>query len=294
MNDRQTVSMEGGGLTATVSALGAELVQLNTASGLEILWDGNPAVWAGRSPLLFPIVGAVRDDRIAVDGIHYPLLRHGIARTSSFALVESAPSHCTWRLEASEATRRRYPFEFRLDVAYTLGDDGLAIQATVANRGNRAMPCSFGFHPAFRWPLAPGMPRQDHRILFEQDEPDQIRKLQDNLLASASVDSPVVGDRLALSDALFSDDALIFDRLRSRRVSYGADRGPQLDITFSEMPYLGIWSKPGAGFVCIEPWHGLASPEDFDGELAAKPGVISIAPAASRTFQMAVSVRPQV
>lgn len=283
------ITLQNGTLGAAVSARGAELQRLHTASGEELLWDGNPDVWAGRSPLLFPVVGNVKDDQITVRGQRYPLLRHGFARTSTFDLVESAAAHCTWRLQPNNETRKRYPFAFRLDVTYALDGARLTMRATVANEGSDTMPASFGFHPAFRWPLAPGVAREDHDVRFEKPEPEPIRRLAGGLLGGPEP-TPVAGDRLALADTLFERDALIFDRLRSRRLTYGPPAGRRLQLDFPGMPHLGIWSKPGAGFVCLEPWYGTASPSDFDGELAKKPGIVAIRPQSARVFELAVTI----
>jgi galactose mutarotase-like enzyme len=100
----------------------------------------------------------------------------------------------------------------------------------------------------------------------------------------------VAGERLALADGLFERDALVFDRLRSRRLTYGPTAGRRLELEFPALPHLGIWSKPGAGFVCLEPWHGFASPIDFDGELAEKPGIVMILPQAERLFELSVTI----
>src|SRR5688572_20509122 len=172
-----SVSIASEKLGATISSLGAELQRLHTAAGEELLWDGDPAVWAGRSPLLFPIVGGVRDDRIKVGGRPYPMARHGFARTSTFELIDAQAARCTWRLRPTDETLKRYPFAFRLDVAYALEDDRLTLRATVANEGDGAMPGSFGFHPAFRWPLRPDLPREQHEVRFERPEPAPIRRL---------------------------------------------------------------------------------------------------------------------
>jgi galactose mutarotase-like enzyme len=290
MPEPQIVSIASASLRASISSVGAELVRLHTASGMELLWDGNPAIWAGRSPLLFPIVGNVKDDRITVDGRSYPLSRHGFARTSTFELVEALPSRCLWRLRASAETRARYPFEFRLDMAYTLDGERLTLSATVVNEGDGPMPASFGFHPAFRWPLQPGLTRERHEIRFEKPEPAPLRRLAGGLLGEA-VPSPVRGDRLVLTDSLFVDDALIWDQLESRSLAYGGPSGPSLRLDFPAMPHLGIWTKPGAGYVCLEPWHGFASPLGFDGELAEKPGIVPIPPGAACVFELAITVR---
>jgi len=282
------VAISDSKLSAQVSAAGAELVHLQDRDGSDLLWDGDPAFWTGRSPLLFPIVGEVKGNRIRVGGASYEIGRHGFARTSTFALVSSGAARCTWRLEASEATRRQYPFEFRLDVTYAIAGGALHMTAEVTNRGDGIMPASFGFHPALRWPLPYGKPREAHEIVFEHDEPAPIRRPIDGLLSSAQHPTPVHDGRLALHDSLFEDGALVFDTLASRSLVYG----DALRVSFPRMPHLGIWTKPGAGFVCIEPWQGHASPEGFDGELADKPGVVLLAPGMTQAFGMSISVLP--
>ncbi|TMJ30493.1 MAG: aldose 1-epimerase family protein [Alphaproteobacteria bacterium] len=289
MPETASVTIASEQLRATFSSLGAELVRLQGAAGVELLWSGDPAVWAGRSPLLFPIVGGVKDDRISVGGKAYPLSRHGFARTSTFELIDAQPSRCLWRLRANEETRARYPFAFRLDVAYAVDGNRLTLAATVANEGDGPMPASFGFHPAFRWPLSPSLPREQHEIRFDKRERAPIRRLNNGLLGEA-VPSPVQGDRMVLADSLFAEDALIWDRLQSRSLSYGGPTGPSLRLDFPDMPHLGIWSKPGAGFVCLEPWQGFASPVGFDGELAEKPGIIVVSAGSTRDFTLTVTV----
>ncbi|MDP1749166.1 MAG: aldose 1-epimerase family protein [Reyranella sp.] len=280
------VSISGPGLGAQISAVGAELVRLQDGGGSDLLWSGDPAFWTSHAPLLFPIVGEAKGNRIRVAGAQYGIGRHGFARTSTFALISSDGAHCTWRLEASEVTRRQYPFEFRLDVTYRIEGAALHMTAEVTNRGDGRMPAAFGFHPALRWPLPYGKPRAAHEIVFEQDEPAPIRRPIDGLLSSARYPTPVRGRRLVLHDSLFEDGAIVFDRLASRSLVYGE----ALRVSFPRMPHLGIWTKPGAGFVCIEPWQGHASPEDFDGELADKPGMVAIMPGATESFAMSIAL----
>ncbi len=282
----ETVSISTPGLSARISATGAELVRLQDGDGRDLLWDGDPAFWTGRSPLLFPIVGEAKGNRITVGGAHYEIGRHGFARTARFALIASEAAHCTWRLESSEETRRQYPFAFRLDVTYRIDGSTLQMVAEVTNQGDGPMPASFGFHPALRWPLPYGKPRAAHEIVFEQDEPAPIRRPIDGLLSSAAYPTPVHDRRLALHDGLFEAGALVFDRLASRSLVYG----DAVRVAFPSMPHLGIWTIPGAGYVCIEPWQGHASPEGFDGELADKPGMVLLAPAETRTFGMSIGL----
>lgn len=282
------VSIATAALRAEVSATGAELVRLQDRSGADLLWDGNPAVWNGRSPLLFPIVGEVKDNRLKVAGKAYEIGRHGFARTSTFTLVGSDAASCTWRLDSGEATRRHYPFEFRLDVTYRIEGATLHMQAEVTNIDAAVMPASFGFHPALRWPLPYGKPRVAHDIVFEKNEPAPIRRPVDGLLSAGQFPTPVRDRRLGLHDDLFEEGALVWDTLASRSVVYGE----AIRVDFPRMPHLGIWSKPGAGYVCIEPWQGHASPEGFDGDLADKPGIVALAPGTTETFAMSISVSP--
>ncbi|MDB5489141.1 MAG: Aldose epimerase, partial [Reyranella sp.] len=256
-----TVSISTSALSAEISATGAELVRLQDRTGADLLWDGDPAFWTGRSPLLFPIVGKAKGDRILVAGQAYEIGQHGFARSSTFTLVRSDAASCTWRLEASEATRRHYPFAFRLDVTYRIEVATLHMAAEVTNTGDAVMPASFGFHPALRWPLPYGKLRAAHEIVFEHDEPAPIRRPVDGLLSAAQFPTPVRDRHLLLHDDLFEDGALVFDTLASRSVVYGE----AVRVAFPQMPHLGIWTKPGAGYVCIEPWQGHASPEGFDG-----------------------------
>lgn len=285
-----SVTISSPRLRAQVSKKGAELVRLQDEQGRDLLWDGNPAFWTGRSPLLFPVVGRVRNDRIQVEGSEYGLPKHGFARTALFEIREADPAQCRFGLGSDEATLRQYPFPFELDVTYRIEDARLMITASVINTGPAIMPTSFGFHPAFRWPLPYGSPRDMHAIRFEHEETAPIRRPVDGLISRHVEESPVQGRMLRLRDRLFEMDALVFDQLESRSVTYGAPDGGSIRVDFPDMPHLGIWTKPGAGFICIEPWQGHADPEAFDGELAAKPGIVFIQPGEMRSFTMAITV----
>lgn len=293
MSDDAVVRIGGGAgtLAAGLHALGAELQWLRDPDGRDLLWDGDPVWWTGRAPLLFPIVGEVAGGVIRVAGTAHPMGRHGFARRSAFALAGQDATSVTFRLADDAATRAAYPFRFRLDVTYRIEGRTLALAAELHNPGTAPLPASFGFHPALRWPLPYGRPRADHRLRFDAPEPEPVRRLDAaGLVRPEPQPTPVAGRDLALADALFADDALILDRPRSRRLVYGAPGAPGVRVDFDGMPQLGIWTKPGAPFLCIEPWHGMADPVGYAGEFAAKPGVIEVAPDASRCFSMRIGV----
>jgi len=275
----EIVEIGSTGLTAGISALGAELHYLNDRKGRALQWDGDPAVWHGRAPILFPVIGLLEGGCYRLDGVLHAMPKHGFARHATFAIVSRAPDAVVFRLSANDATRAIYPFEFQLDIRFAVVDATLTLAATITNAGTTVMPASFGFHPALRWPLPFGQPRDAHALHFALDEPAPVRRIDANgFLLPDPQPTPVVGDTLALRDDLFVDDALIFDRLASRSVRYGAPVGPRIEIEFADFPTLGVWTKPGAGFVCIEPWQGFSDPVGFAGDIRDKPGIIAIEP----------------
>jgi galactose mutarotase-like enzyme len=284
------VTLSSPELEAQISALGAELVHLRDRDGHDLLWDGDPAFWTGRSPLLFPIVGRLRDDCARIAGQEYSLKQHGFARTSQFEVVAASVSFCEFRLTASAATKVQYPFEFQLDVSYGHEGSTLLVQASIMNAGHPVMPASFGFHPAFRRPLPYGEARETHEIRFDVPELQPIRRLRNGLLESNHHPTPVDGNRLKLRDDLFDGGAIVFDQINSQVVHYGVPGQRSVRVTLLGLPHLGLWTKPGAGFICIGPWQGYADPEDFADDLDGKPGIVLIGPGEVYTFEMAISI----
>jgi galactose mutarotase-like enzyme len=287
------ISLSSGDLTAQIDPLGAQLSSLMDRTGCDLLWNGDPSIWAGRAPLLFPIVGELAGGAYRLGSARYPMSRHGFARGSVFQIVESSAAGAVLRLTADDATRQRYPFDFELDVHFALKGSTLSLTTRVQNLGDRDMPASFGYHPAFRWPLPYGQARASHFIEFPCDEPAPVRRLDSNgLLAPERHPTPIAGRRLALRDALFQNDVIILDDVRSRFVTYGADDGPRIRLGFPDTPYLGLWTKPGANFICIEPWHGLADPRGYAGDFTAKPGVFLVPPGAGTAIEMTLTRLP--
>ncbi|MDB5717470.1 MAG: aldose 1-epimerase [Sphingomonas bacterium] len=279
-------------LHATISPDGAELQTLRDQAGRDYLWDGDPHWWTGRAPLLFPIVGTLGGDSLRIDGRDYAMAKHGFARRSTFAVIDSTADRATFRLTPSEATRAAYPFDFRLDVEFALAGARLTMAATLANPGAVPLPASFGFHPAFRWPLPDAGAREDHQLRFAEPEPAPIRRIDAHgLVTPTQHPSPVVGRTLPLEDGLFADDAIIFDRLASHALEYGAPDQPGLHVSWEGLPQLGVWTRPGAPYLCIEPWQGHSDPQGFAGDFRAKPGVILVPPGEDRRFTMRVTVQ---
>ena len=292
MSDGITIS--SGELTARVDPLGAELQSLTDAAGREYMTDADPRWWTGHAPILFPIVGALNGNRYYLDGREYAMGKHGFARQALFACEEHEPYEWVrFALADDEATRAAYPFAFRLDLFFRIWGATLTVTATVTNRDDKPMPFSFGFHPAFAWPLPGGAAKEDHRIVFEQDEPQPIRRIDaDGLVLPESFATPVVGDTLVPEPSLFEPDALIWDRLRSRACTFGAPDGASLALEWENLPMLGIWQKPGAPYLCIEPWQGIADPVGFAGDFPDKPGIVTLSPGEDTQFTLAITVTP--
>lgn len=273
-------------LTVEVAPLGAELRAITDRAGRNWLWHGDPAFWAGRSPLLFPVIGKHRDGQVLIEGRRYPIKPHGVARTSSFAVIAEGQGHCTLRLGDSAETRASYPFAFALEMSYRLDGATLALEARIRNRDERPMPFCFGYHPAFPWPL-PGAEGLPHAIRLDGSRaPGHLRIDRDGLLLPETHPSVFVDGALTLDHAFFADDALIYAEGAGTSLWYGAEGRPGIRVEYPAMPHLGIWTKPGAPYICIEPWHGLPSAAAAEEPLERRPGAITLAPGEERALGM--------
>ncbi|WP_210513734.1 aldose epimerase family protein [Hymenobacter terricola] len=267
---------------ATFATHGAELTSLvTTANGLEYVWPADPAVWARHAPVLFPLVGRLPDDAYQYQGRDYKLPQHGFARDQEFAVVHHSPTELVFRLQHDETTRTVFPFAFELTITYTLRDALLTVRWDVRNPApDQPLLFSIGAHPAVRCPLLPGELFEDY--YFEFDHPVTLKRhlLHGGLLTGQTAPVLTEGRELPLTYELFADDALVFKHydftnltLRSRRSAHF------VRFRFDGFPYLGLWTKgPGAGFVCVEPWHGVASPTGEPGELREKEGILTLEP----------------
>jgi galactose mutarotase-like enzyme len=281
--------LDNGRLSAVIKSDGAELCSLRGAGGTELLWQADP-VWPRHAPVLFPIVGRLKDDRLLHGGTSYPMTQHGFARDRRFTWEEHGPLDCRLSLTDDPESWTRYPFAFRLDIAYALEDDSLVVRYLLSNPGDVELPASLGAHPAFRWPLADGIPKDAHELEFEADEPAPVNRLDNGLLGDDDFPTPVEGRRLRLNDALFAEDALILKHPVSRSVRYTAPGAPVIEVSWTEFKQLGLWSKAGGNFLCIEPWQGFTSPASFDADFSQKPGLMRIPPGEARELSFRITI----
>jgi galactose mutarotase-like enzyme len=271
-----THGIAAAGLRATIARKGAEIVQLGDHRGREVLWQGVEP-WPRHAPNLFPIVGMLTGDTLRHAGRQYRMTQHGFARDHDFTWLEATATTARLELRDSAATRAIFPFAFRFEVAYAIDGNELAVTFAAENAGEVVLPCSFGAHPAFRWPLVPGIPKTEHVLEFDADETAPIRRGRNGGIMAERFASPVKDRRLALSDELFAVSAIVMDAPASQSVRYSAPGAPAVTVSWdSGFPNLGIWSRPDAALLCIEPWHGMASPEGWDEEFIGKPGLMHI------------------
>ncbi|GAA4302713.1 aldose 1-epimerase family protein [Compostibacter hankyongensis] len=271
-------------LQVRIHPKGAELQSLfGTGTQTEYLWKGDPAYWGKHSPVLFPVIGALRNDRYRYNGREYTLPRHGFARDLLFTPEETAGHMANFVLHSSAETRQVYPFDFILRIRYHLAGMKLQVTYEVCNPDADApLYFSVGGHPAFALPLEEGLRYEDYHLEFEHPETAGRWRLRKDGLITGEV-HPLLEDaaRLPLQKSLFYEDAIVLKGLRSRRVSLLSakeKRGVQLD--FGGFPYLGIWAARDAPFICLEPWCGLADTAGHNGELTEKEGIIRLSPRA--------------
>ncbi|MCP4679286.1 MAG: aldose 1-epimerase family protein [Deltaproteobacteria bacterium] len=281
-------------LTVEVAKHGAELESIiDNRSGIEYLWQADPAYWGRSAPILFPIVGRLKDDMYTVDAVTYSLPQHGFARDSVFRVVEKQDSLVVLELNADAETRKAYPYDFRLRVSYRLSENRIEITYSVANQDNGPMNFSIGSHPAFNIPFGSGE-YTDYFIEFEEKETLACYGVEDGLV---SADPPRVmtdNKTIQLTKTLFDAGALVFKGLHSNTVFLGNRLDEKrVAVSTGGAPYLGIWSKPQAPYVCIEPWFGIADSTDTDvsHDFSSKEGIRSLLPGETFETTYSISIR---
>jgi len=285
-------TLKSASLTAVIHAQGAELHSLKTSDGQELIWQADPAYWGRHAPHLFPIVGRLANDTLKHKSQSCTMTQHGFARDMLFEIEKSNDTECSFLLRDNEASLKKYPFHFEFRVHFSLNNDTLSITYQVNNTGDEILPCSVGAHPAFVWPLPGNSNRDNHQIEFTETETCDINRLDAGLVKKETFPWPWASNNngFPLDDSLFEPDAMIFTEHYSREVTYSGEQGPSITVKFDDFPHLGIWSVPGAEFVCIEPWQGHSSAVDFDGDFSDKSGLVKIEPNAEQSWTMEVVV----
>jgi galactose mutarotase-like enzyme len=280
-------------LRVEVASKGAELQSIvNTVLGIEYLWNGNPAFWAKRSPVLFPIVGALKNNSYTYQGKSYQLPRHGFARDMEFEVDKQSQKEITLLLRSNTETKKNYPFDFEFRIRYLLQGDELSTEYMVTNTGSGILFFSVGGHPAFRLPLTADTQFSDYYLRFEETENLSRWPIsKDGLIENQPI--PVLEDtnRLKLQKSLFYQDALVFKYPASSEISLVSGKTNHgIQFQMGEFPFLGIWSARDADFICLEPWCGIADSVNSNQQLEQKEGMEKMAPGKMFSRQWRVKV----
>lgn len=276
-----------------VAERGAELCELfHFGNQLNYLWKGDPAFWGKTSPVLFPIVGSLRNNEYCWQNKTYSLPRHGFARELPFQLIQQSDHTLLFQLVHSNATLQVYPFPFKLSILYQIDNSRLTVRYQVENPANNPMYFSIGAHPAFALPLESSLAFTDYYLEFSTPENAPIYPLTENALI-ANNPRPFFQNtqQLSLHPELFYRDALVFKNLQSNQITLAATTGKAaLQFNFPNTPYFGIWSAKNAPFICLEPWHGIADTESATGNLEEKEGIQTLLPGEIFASEWSVSL----
>jgi galactose mutarotase-like enzyme len=288
-----TYTLENDQIHIRIHAKGAELCSLqNRKNGLEYLWQADPSVWNRHAPVLFPIVGKLRDNQYEWEGKTYPLPQHGFARDQVFEVLHQETDRLTLTLKANEETQKVYPFSFELRITHALHANRVDITYQVIHHGKEDMFFSIGSHPAFNCPLLPGEAFEDYFLEFEQPETLERHLLENGLFNGQT--QPLLREEkvLALQRSLFEQDAIVISGYQSQSVTLKSRKNNhQIQVDFPDFPWLGIWTKNAQSpFVCIEPWYGLADSTDATGRLADKNEIRQLTADASFTCTHSITV----
>lgn len=267
------VRIENEQLTVLINEMGAELTSvIDRKSEVEYMWSGDTAFWGKHSPILFPIVGTLKNNTYHYKGNEYSLTRHGFAREKKFTVSEDGS---TFTLRSDEETKKVYPFDFLLSIRYSLNENELKVTYEVENTGTENLYFSLGAHPAFAVPIGNAGNYEDHFLEFNKEENADKWPITKEGLISTKPEPFLKNQKfIPLTKSLFEKDALVLKGLHSDTISIRSNKDDNgIDFHFEEFPYFGIWAAKGADFVCLEPWCGIADSETHTQDLVTKEGI---------------------
>ena len=272
-------------LSIGVKSIGAELCSIkNILTGTEYIWQGDPSFWASHAPNLFPIIGALKNDTYSFEGVSFNMPKHGFFRNNEAVILKkNSNNELTFSLKFSEDTLKSYPFKFDLEISFLLNGKSLEVKHEIFNLDTKEIYFSIGGHPAFNTPLFPGETYEDYYLEFDQKMELTTAVLSNDGLIS-NISETVLKDenKIHLRKDLFDNDALIFQDIPSKKVILNSKHsGRILTVDYPDFENLGIWAKPNAPYVCIEPWLGIADTEDTDQNFKTKKGINKLMPTQS-------------
>ena len=263
-------------LEIKVNSFGSELTGIkNLKTNEEYVWQKDPKFWAKSSPVLFPFVGALKNNRYSYKNKIYEFpFRHGFARDYEHKLFDKGDNFIEFIFSSNEETKKLYPFDFNFYMKYILENNKLKIEYKVENLGNDDMYFSLGAHPAFSTPLKNGMDYSDYYIEFEKLEKDNIKSLEGTLIALKNAENIFNGKILKLDKNTFINDAIIFENTNSKIVYLkNVKDNRKIELKYDGFKYIAFWNVPGAEYVCFEPWNGIADFDNCSGKIEEKIGI---------------------
>jgi galactose mutarotase-like enzyme len=267
-------------LKVNVLGKGAEISSIKSQiTGKEYMWGADSNIWGSHAPVLFPIIGALKNNECSIDGKIFSIPKHGIIRNNNDLVINNqTDEEIDFQLNYSENTLLVYPYKFQFNIKFLLQGNKLTVSHRVKNLDKKEIYFSLGGHPGFKCPINEGEDYQDYYLEFEKEENAATTLLSSSGLISDNTQQIVSNTKiLPLHSHLFDDDALIFKDLKSRKVSLKSKKSNQvLSVSYNDFSYLGIWAKPNAPFVCIEPWLGIADHENTEGDFLKKDGLITL------------------
>ncbi len=269
----KTIVLSSGDYSATILTFGAELCSIkHLPSDSEFMWQAEKSVWPRHAPVLFPFVGRLKNFEYRYNGQAFSIEQHGFARDMQFEIVEQNSNRVVLELSENPHTLQRYPFLFKFRIHYQLDNNCLRMAFDVNNNGTGDLPVSFGGHPAFSI-LEP----DDAILIFENDANPLSYLLEENFVSTRTKSVTDGKGQINVNEDTFAKDALIFKHLESSWVKLASkSTGRYVKVSLENWPFLGIWAKPAANFICIEPWQGIADSVDFEGEVNQKEGIIML------------------
>lgn len=265
-------------LDVIIKSSGAEIISITNKQGLEYLWQADKSIWPRHAPILFPIVGRLKENELRYQGHSYEMGQHGFARDLNFNLVEKSKTACRFELKSEAQTRKQYPFEFVLHINYQLDGNKLLCSYEVSNTSQKDLPFSIGAHPAFNCPLETEEQFENYYLEFDSpNQKDLLRtKLENGLRTDVKQHLELQNGRLWLKSELFDDDALVFEGQQVNKVSLQSTVSHhKILLECKNWPYFGVWTKKGnTQFICLEPWYGVADQVNATGNFLQKEGII--------------------
>lgn len=276
---------ENENFTLAVKEMGAELNSLKSKkTDIEYIWYGDESIWYGQSPILFPIIGRLLDDKYTLNGKEYSMEKHGIVRKKPFVLSGRTEDSLTFIKAQNEDTLKDYPYNFELKVVFQLTDSGLRVTHRITNTDEKEMFYSFGAHPGFNCEIGDYLEFSDDTKLFTE------RIDHESILIEETFPVEMDGNKVVLTPEIFNDDALILSDFKSHNIKIKSKNHNRVISFDFDSPFLGIWAKPNAPYVCLEPWWGVNDNYDKKADFSQKRGIMSLLPGESKEFIWEVSI----